>query len=471
MSFGGDEITVSSKPSTGQDAVGVARFLRSTIAAFRADPQFAQLTATVLTTLVIFGVFLIQGIIVARILGPAGRGEFGTALFFPRDILLYAGLLGAIEVVTGLAARSAGNVQHLRFAAARLGLLTGCLTASVAAVLSVSLLLLTDKAYLIPFCLLCCLFVPWEHMQLTVSAVDRGSGNFWRYNICRFLLAVSFPLLALAAWLLEMDQLTGLSWLWLMCGLMVFGKFIGLLPTLRGMDWLGIRRVKSAESAYGDAAMIKIPSVRKLLRQGRPYAFNTLVTECFERLDIFLFLALADVTRSGYYFVAVPAAALLIIAPNALGVFTFNAGARNDLIVTRKLAAKVLGLTAVFQLFATIILALLIDPLIRLFYGAEFSDAVPFALWLLPASAIKGFLQAAEGYLKGRHKPMIGVWSRLLSIAVMLGAVAVAYPSWGLICIPMAACLSQFISLLIIVPAIFIDIDRQQAARAAGGHA
>ena len=35
------------------------------------------LLATFLTTLAIFAIFMIQGILLARMLGPTGRGEFG----------------------------------------------------------------------------------------------------------------------------------------------------------------------------------------------------------------------------------------------------------------------------------------------------------------------------------------------------------------------------------------------------------
>ena len=41
-------------------------------------------------------------------------------------------------------------------------------------------------------------------------------------------------------------------------------------------------------------------------------------------------LWLAVISVQGCYAVAVPAAALLLVAPNALALFAFNAGARPD---------------------------------------------------------------------------------------------------------------------------------------------
>ena len=137
------------------------------------NSELRNVFATFLTTLAVFGIFFVQGIILARILGPLGRGEFGTAIQIPRDLLLYAGLLGGIEIVNSYASKGVRSLVRLKYSAARMGLITGTITAVVAGVASIVFLLLVGKAQLIPFCLLCCLFLPWEHMHLIISGVDR----------------------------------------------------------------------------------------------------------------------------------------------------------------------------------------------------------------------------------------------------------------------------------------------------------
>ena len=441
-----------------------------------------SLAATVLTTLGVFGFFFLQGIVVARILGPVGRGEFGHALYFPRDILLYAGLLGGIEVVNSIASKRGSDVVPLKYAAARLGLVTGLITAVVALLLSVIFLVLVGKTYLIPFAALVCAFLPFEHMQLTISAVDRGNQRYARYNINRLIYAATFVVFALIGfgmdevvasmnnmpeWLSGVAAMasrwTGfnhmvpafISPLAFTCLLFVAARIVGLLPTLRDMKIY--QRIRS-----GQSQSVKVDGVldtRSLLRDGRPFAFSMVVSEVFDRLDVFLIMALAaTMDLAGQYFVAVPAAALLIVAPNALGVFTFNIGADNTRTVTPKSAAVTMGLTIAFQTVATLIFALILPTLILSFYGAAYSPAIQFALWLLPASAIKGYLQAADGYLKGRNRPMIGIWSRLVSIVLMLLFVVCAYPHWDLLSIPMAACVGQALSMVIISAAVMKDV-------------
>ncbi len=446
------------------------------------ENEFSSVVATFVTTLSIFGIYLVQGIIVARILGPLGRGEFGTALYFPRDVLLYAGLLGGIEIVNSHAVQRNIDTRSLKLSAAKVGLISGLITAVFAAALTTVVLTIVGKSYLVPFGLLCCLFVPWEHMQLTISAVDRGNRNFGFYNFNRLLFALSFPTLVIIAYGLNLfsDETRSLLTI---CILFLTSRIIGILPTLRGMragealinGWQQRRPAREphppgqAVADFTEGANAEVPGPVSLLIQGRFYAISMLASELFERLDVFLIVALATVTESGFYFVAVPAAAMLTVAPNALAVFTFNAGADQNRKISLRQAVATMSATAAMQLISAAVFALIVPYLIIVFYKADYAAAIPFAMWLLPASAIKGYLQAADGYLKGRAKPMVGVRARLLSILLMLGFVWGVYqnlipgPEQKLLCIPMAACLGQALSMVIISAAVFYDVRDQQS--------
>ena len=429
--------------------------------------ELGSMFATFATTLAIFGIYLFQGVLVARILGPLGRGEFGHAIYFPRDVLLYAGLLGGIEIVNTYATKGLVNTRTLKYSAAKLGFVSGLLTAVLAAGFSVLMLLTVGKAYLIPFCLVACAFIPWEHMHLVISAVDRGKADYRRYNVNRLLFALSFPLIVCIAFGLGLEKLLPgeHASLWLMCSLFVLARIAGLLPTLRGMDvWTTFKRTVLTRGSEPATELIPRPNVKQLLNEGRPYAFSMLATEVFERLDIFLIMMFATVETSGHYFVAVPAAALLTVAPNALGVFTFNAGANPDRKISFRDAISVMSGTAVFQVATTIVFWWVIPTLMIMVFTDKYAESVPFVLALAPACAIKGYLQAIDGYLKGRGKPLIGVWSRMVSIVAMLVFFFFAYPHYGLFSIPFAACFGQAISMLIISAAVLYDVDKESKA-------
>ena len=117
--------------------------------------EFPHLVATFITTLSCFGVFLIQGMIIARILGPLGRGEFGSAIYFPRDILLYAGLLGGIEIVNAYAKKGTLDPGSLKQSAAKLGIVSGLITAGVAAVIAIAVFTLMTRPTLVAQITIC----------------------------------------------------------------------------------------------------------------------------------------------------------------------------------------------------------------------------------------------------------------------------------------------------------------------------
>ena len=419
---------------------------------------------TFLTTLGIFVIYFGQGILLARLLGPVGRGEFGTAVFFPRDILLYVGLLGGIEIVTRYAANRNLDQKSLKYSAATLGAFSGVLTAIAGAVFSVVALCLIDggaKAYLIPYCLLVCLFVPFEHIHLNVSGVDRGREQFGRFNFNRAVFAAAFPVLVLLLYLagaINVKSENALAWV---CFALVASRIGGLYPTLRGLkvgEWL--RTFKESWS-HRETGAEEVPSSRSLLRKGGPYALSMFASELFERLDILLILALASVQDSGFYFVALPAAALLTIAPNSLSVFTFNAGA-DKRKVSMKSALSILGLMTLFQIVSVAVLCFLIPYMIVWFYGEPFRPSIQFVWFLLPAFAMKGLLQALDGYLKGCGKPIIGVWARVVSIFAMLAVVLFCFERFELLSVPLAACVGQAISMMIVTVFVLKEISARQ---------
>ncbi len=408
------------------------------------------------TTITCFGLFFLQGIFIARMLGPEGRGEFGSALYFPRDILLYAGLLGAVEIFAGNAARRQSNNRQLKLSAIKFGLLTGVLTGLVAAAISCITFVAIGKSFVIPFCLLVCLFLPFEHVHHTISSVDRGQGSYTRYNINRLLFTVTFPILILVVWQTELASALGISNLLLACLTFIVARIIGLLPTLCGWKLRAALAERRSDLAGSD-----LPRTGQLLNEGRPYALSMIISEAFDRMDIFLVLALADMVTAGHYFVAVPAAALLIMAPNTLAIFTFNAGANKDFVPSIRNTTSIIVGMVLFQIVACLIMEFLVGFLIKYAFSDSYLPSIPFAMWLIPAAAIKGLLQATDGYLKGRERPACGIWARMSGIVVMLIFVALLYPRFEIIAIPMAACISQLFSFVLVTTGLYRDIIQQ----------
>ena len=154
------------------------------------------------------------------------------------------------------------------------------------------------------------------------------------------------------------------------------------------------------------------PPPKTLLREGGPYVVSVASADLFGRLDAMLFLWLGSFTIQGYYAAAVASASLLVIAPNALAIFTFNLGARAEAKYGLKHFIWAGSGLCALQIAAAALLALVLHPLITLVYGVAFAGAVPLALALVPAQAVNGFAGVVDGYLRGRGKIAIAAWSR-----------------------------------------------------------
>jgi antigen flippase len=409
-----------------------------------------QFLFTFVSNWLLFGIFFVQGVILARCLGPNGRGEFGTILFFPRDLLLYVGMMGAAEVITALAGRYRGSSGELRAAGLRLGLLTGVLTIAVAVALAAAFLIPIGKGALLGLVALTALFLPLEHIQIVVSGVDRGRGDFFRYNLNRLFFGACFPLL-MAAWFgfggsslwpgRELEQV---------CLLFLLSRVVGLIPTLLPRSGHSAEEGRSLEAGERWAVDLK---ATHLLGSGRGYGWSMLASECFERLDVLLIVMLASFTEAGNYFVAIPAATLVTLLPNAAGLFSFNAGNNPDFRPRPSRVMLILLSALGLQALVGLGLWLVLPALISTLFGGGFETAIAFSLWLLPSCALKGYLQFVDSFLKGRGYSMLGVWTRLVAIVVMLASVWLLFPSLKLFAIPAGALIGQ--SLVAVVLSVF----------------
>lgn len=402
--------------------------------------RFGSFIQTVGFAFAIVGLQMAQGILLARLLGPEGRGQYATTVLYVQ-ILLYIGLFGGLEVICRYAAEGKTETVKLRRAAMWLGITTGTLT--TLCVLAFNWLALpTDKQFLMSLGCLCALSMIGQHVMLIMTAVDRGSGRYTAYNWRRFVAAAAFPALLLIAALLTEVTLTLACWLFVGASLIsVATCLIGLPQPLTGPS---------------------DPPVKRLLSESRPYGFSMLATDLFERLDLVLAMWLVPLITQGFYAAMVPVVYPLTVIPNTLGIFLFNAGADQDKGLTTRDVHRILGGSIAIQTVSTIGFMLVIGPLVRLIYGDEFAPAVEFALWLAPVSAIKGILQGLDSYVKGRGRPLAPIRCRLVAAAVMLAVTAWLLPTEGAVAIAKAALVGQVICLIWLSAIVYSDVSESK---------
>ncbi len=378
---------------------------------------------------------LAQGILLARLLGPEGRGEYATAVLYSQ-LLLYVGLLGGIEVICRYANDTTIDRDTLRRAALWLGITTGVIT-TVATIFCNLVALPGDKRFLMPLACLCSLSVIGQQVMLIVSAVDRGAGGFGRYNVLRLFAAAIFPALLLVYALLFTVDPNVAAILFVISSILTMGACL-----------VGVRKPFRGESE---------PRVPQLLRESRSYGFSMFVTDFVDRLDLVLVLWLAPLMTQGLYAAMIPAVYTLTVIPNTLGLFLFNAGASRDRRLTVRDVHRILASSFAVQFASTVLFMLMIGPLVRLVYGEAFSEAVIYALWLAPVAAMRGIIQGLDNYLKGCGRPLASINSRIASPGIMFGVTALLFPTMQTLAIPIAAVAAQFVCLVWLSAIVYAD--------------
>jgi O-antigen/teichoic acid export membrane protein len=392
------------------------------------------LLATVGASFVLFGFQALQGVLLARTLGPEARGHYNTAVFYAQS-LLYAGLIGLPFALQRRAALAC-SLAALSGTAVRAGLVAGMLTAAAVALLA-WIGLPAEKQFLAPLCALAAATLPLQHVRIALQAVDRGGERFTRYNTSELVQGAALPLLLLPVLLLGIDSIE------LIVGLTVAAAAAGLVYRLAAEDRGGI-------SWVGD------PPVRTLMREGLPFAFAKGATDLLNRLDGLFMLWLASFTVQGLYAAAVPAVYLLAVAPTAVATFTFNSGAKSQRLTVGRLAA-VSAAAVVIQTVGAAIYALALPQLIVLVFGDDFRGAVPLALALLPSRVVAGCGIIAGGYLRGRNKSHLELRARLAGAAAMAACVLAFWPALAEFAIPWAALVGQSVACVMITAAVFLD--------------
>lgn len=397
--------------------------------------KLVGIAVTLATSLGSFGLFAIQGVLLARLLGPEQRGAFAAAGLYPQA-LLYLGMLGAPELFAGYASRNLED-SKLRRSASRYGLFAGCLTSLICVGLT-WLTLPSDLRWVMPWAGLCALTVPLQQIRLAIQAVDHGQRQFGRYNAVRLAAAAAFPMMLCIAWLFNRTDFQSTIWLF------VAAQVLSLALVQFGMNqsWIG-------ESA------VRIPTA---LKDARGLIGAWISAEILERVDMVLILILvANQEVLGYYAAAVPIASVMIIIPNTAGLYAFNRGARQGENLTTSEVWRFLGLGLLVQIAVAIALAVVLPYVIPLLYGQSFQPTVAFTWALLPAGVFRGLLQACDSYMRARQKPVAGVKARAIAIPVLLIFSWLAVPKLDALAVPIGLSLALGVCFAIMVRAVLLD--------------
>ncbi|MDY6828718.1 MAG: oligosaccharide flippase family protein [Pseudomonadota bacterium] len=360
---------------------------------------------------------LVTGILVARFLGPEGRGELAAVVVWV-SMIAYLGNLGLPAASAYAAARDAGRVRTLMGNGFVAVLVQWPLLAGVGLlVLYLALDGYTDLLQQLAVAYLC-LYIPLNLLTLYANATQQGLGHYARFNAVRLCVPVSYLVgLGMLVWL---EQFT-------VAGVLAANLFSNFVTLLLALGLLLPRARVATRRRW-----IDLPALRRDLRYGLSAHIGMLQPFTGLQVDVLLLTLLLPAHDLGLYMAALAGAGLIRAQGVALGMVAMpevarqkeSAGQFRTVVRFASFAALFGGATALF-------LAWWAQPLVALAYGDAFSGAAS-ALRLLALGALTASLNRvlADG-LRGMGRPLSGTAAELASLAVGVPAILVLAPSGG----------------------------------------
>ncbi len=355
------------------------------------------------------------GILLARALGPSGKGALSVVQLVAQVgvVVLNLGLGSAFTFYAGR--REVPGGSALRFSAAFGAALSAALLALWVAVggwFSADVLNLDDPRLLAVALLM---VGPALALNLMYSVVV-GSGSV---RDATMVINVSFALQFVAYTTLFVLDALSLPVAVIVWAASVVGEATAIAV-------LGLR-VRAGDSVQPGAVAL----FRRSWRYGLIMWVTNLVGFAALRVDMFLLSSIKGTAAVGVYSVAVTFAELLWFVPNALNaVMLPKVSGEGDaaLDVTVRLERVLWPLTLVAGVGLFVVAA----PLIPMLYGRDFAAAaIPLAL-LLPGAVAMALTTMPASYLSGIGKPKL--WTRAAAANLVVNVVAnvVLIPRFGI---------------------------------------
>ncbi len=355
------------------------------------------LVGTFATSVFIQGCTVLQAILIARLLGPVGRGEYAAVILWPA---MFAGLgiFGSNIAIARASAKLDDHGKVLRTAIV-LSFITSAISSLVCFIV-LPLLMPQAESHLVNLARVFVLFIPINHLGLNLLAVDQGSGNFRNFNFTRAILNPLYVTILVWLWLLGIREV---RWF-------VIALLIGNLAVVVVRLFLAIRKYSILGKLYSLASLVK---------QSVHFGLAGIAQPLYLQADKALILWLLGAKNLGLYMVALSASAVIGSITNSAGMVSFTMAAQANKGGGFQRVAKTFRISVLLWLFFGGILAAVMPFVLPLVYGRNFTDAVNPARLLIIGSAFAGLANMLEQSVRGQGKAFIGLEGRFAGLVIM----------------------------------------------------
>jgi O-antigen/teichoic acid export membrane protein len=392
--------------------------------------SFQIIKGTSISNLIILLINLLQGVLLARFLGPEGRGAVIAIIMLPS---LFAGIFsfGANSGI-GIISAKIKNTNILYPTVVLFSLVSSVIGMLIAYIL-IPYFLDETTVHLLPIINTFLLFIVFNHITKNVLAIEQGKGNFKLYNLLRTSINPIYLILLIFLYFFGIISVKNV-----IISLLTANAVIMILSLL-----IVIKNIKGIKKG------VKLFPFKEIINKSIPFGVADLSTPIYLYLDKILILWFIGTVGLGYYTVAQSASNVLTVVSSSIATISFTQIAtdkNNYLSIVR-----VFRIVAIVYVFFGLILGFLLPLLIPIAYGEEFKYSVIPAIILIIAAFFQGQGNILEQSLRGNGKAFVGLEARFVNVLVMLFLGYFSAKIYGLNGFVISFVLSQLIFLKIMI--------------------
>lgn len=360
----------------------------------------------------VIGITFITGVIVARQLGPDGKGILTALAVYPTLIVSIAemGVRQAAIYHLGKKIYSERDIT-----ATVMGLL--CLTSLLGIAICAGIYAFVDNPnFTLPMIALALAGIPLSLATSMFQGILLGKERIGQFS------AVS--------WLAQLLKLaTVLVFVWLL-GWGILGEMLGSLLTGLVMAvyafWLVTKSVRIGLSFSPKLSW-------ELLSLGFTYAVALFVISLNYRVDVVILERFVSPADLGQYSLGINLAELLWQLPAALGVVVFSRSANaKDATAFSKSVAKLFRVTLIVAAMGALVLGVCAPLFIRLVYGEAFVPSAEVVRLLLPGIVAFTLFKVLNVDLAGRGRPLVSLIAVLPAVVLKIILNLIFVPNYGI---------------------------------------
>jgi O-antigen/teichoic acid export membrane protein len=397
----------------------------------------SRLVSTGATDIAIVALATVAGILVARLLGPQGRGEFAIVMLWP-SLIAALGNLGLREAFTYEIARRPENRAVLTGHAILIAL------AQSVPLMALGWLLLpwltrSHNADVTQAGLFFLLLIPANLLAGHTLGLLQGNLDIPFFNSVR--LSVNLVYLLVLLWLWWIGRVT----VWNATGALLLANLVTMTLSVGGVL-----------AKYGVVWKLQRPLSRDLFAYGIRNHAGSLTFLFNQRADQMLMALLLTPVQLGWYTAAVNISGLARLVSTAFATLVFPKVTGQSADQQRHVTCFYSRLNTMATTGAGLALLLTIPALIPLIYGGEYRPSILPALVLTVGTLFVGVGQVWAGSLRGLGKPGEPARAEAISLVVTVIGLTLTLPLWGI----MGAAWTSLVAYLIASWYMFVQLRR-----------